>query len=386
MSRWFTSDQVGALRVPLHDAGTGLVGQPLGRCQRGGAFVYDPFDAYRAGLVTSPNLLVAGSIGVGKSAFVKMVLSRGLAAGRRAVVLDPKGEYHDLAATRGGRVVTLGAGGRTWCRPFSGERAEDLALVDTLLSASLTRALRADERYVLETTYDEAAATPSSRLLRRLYDQVADRLRESDESPERTLAYALRRFVEGDLVGLFDGEREPDPLDGDFVVLDLSRAWQSDTLALVGLAAMAAARRALAASARPGYLVVDEAWAVLVDERVSHWLHGSWKLARARGVSHVLVLHRWSDAFAAADEGTAQRAKVTGILRDCDTAVLFRQDPGEQALLDDVLALRPLEHAYTHTFGRGQALVRYGAHRSVVRVEPNHDDRGVIDTDQAMRP
>ena len=96
-------------------------------------------------------------------------------------------------------------------------------------------------------------------------------------------------------------------------------------------------------------------------------------------------MHRWSDVFAAADEGTAQRTKTTGILRDCDTMFFLRQDPSELALLNEVARLHAREAAYVVALPRGVALARYGTHRSVVRIRPNDRDARVIDTDQAMR-
>ena len=76
----------------------------------------DPFDAYASGLVSNPNVIVAGSIGAGKSTVVKMMLDRALERSRRAVIIDPKGEYAALATAYGVTVVALGRDG--WCDPF----------------------------------------------------------------------------------------------------------------------------------------------------------------------------------------------------------------------------------------------------------------------------
>ena len=73
-THWATSRDLTDLMVPAHDAGTGLFGRDLGETQRGGPFVLDPFDAYAAGLLSNPNVVVAGSIGAGKSTVVKMML------------------------------------------------------------------------------------------------------------------------------------------------------------------------------------------------------------------------------------------------------------------------------------------------------------------------
>jgi hypothetical protein len=134
-----------------------------------------------------------------------------------------------------------------------------------------------------------------------------------------------------------------------------------------------------------GYLVLDEAWALLSDPHALRWLQGSWKLARARGLSHVLVLHRWSDVVAAGDAGTAHRERARGLLRECETSWLFRQPPDEAREMALALALHPREERYLSGLSKGTVLVRYGVHRSVVRVTPDARDGQFIDTDAAMR-
>jgi hypothetical protein len=131
--------------------------------------------------------------------------------------------------------------------------------------------------------------------------------------------------------------------------------------------------------------VLDEAWALLGDADALRWLQGSWKLARARGLSHVLVLHRWSDVATAGDAGSAQRERAQGLLRECETSWLFRQPPDEAREMAHALALTTKEERYLTSLPKGVALVRYGTHRSIVRVRPNADDARFVDTDAAMR-
>ena len=90
-THWATSKDLHSLRAPGYDAGTGLSGRALGVCSRGKDFVFDPFDAYNASLVTNPNVIISGSIGSGKSTVTKMMLDRALERGRKVVVIDPKG-------------------------------------------------------------------------------------------------------------------------------------------------------------------------------------------------------------------------------------------------------------------------------------------------------
>ncbi|MGH9019718.1 MAG: hypothetical protein ACRDV0_01705, partial [Acidimicrobiales bacterium] len=184
--------------------------------------------------------------------------------------------------------------------------------------------------------------------------------------------------------GIFDGDGEPLDLSGDLVVIDLSAQWAAATMPLAALSAVAAAQR-VAGRGALGYLVLDEAWALLADPPAVRWLQGSWKLARARGLSHVLVIHRFSDARAAGDRDSAQRERAHGLLRECETSWLFRQPPDEATEIARALGLSPGEVRCLAGLGRGAALVRYGPHRSVVRVVPSVRDSSFIDTDAAMR-
>ena len=61
-------------------------------------FCYDPFCLYDTETLLSPCMLVSGNKGYGKSAFVKAYLHRQAMAGKWLAILDPKGEYLDLAA------------------------------------------------------------------------------------------------------------------------------------------------------------------------------------------------------------------------------------------------------------------------------------------------
>ncbi len=61
----------------------------------GGSFVYDPWVLYARGLITAPNLVLAGIVGSGKSSLAKSLYTRSLPFGRRVYVPgDPKRRAH----------------------------------------------------------------------------------------------------------------------------------------------------------------------------------------------------------------------------------------------------------------------------------------------------
>ncbi|NNN03459.1 MAG: type IV secretion system DNA-binding domain-containing protein [Acidimicrobiaceae bacterium] len=352
------------------DAGTGLSGRPLGETVSGSDFVYDPFDAYRAGLVSNPNVIVTGAIGSGKSSVVKMMIARALERGRRVVVVDPKGEYHSVAELLGGTSWRLGIDG--WCAPFSDETGEDREAALAAWSVATGRAFSARERLVALALVSRSG--PSKHPLRRWRDLGAKDLSED-------LLAGLDRLIEGDLAGLFEGPGDPLCVDGSFTVVDVSAHWGRESLPLAALAAVATARRGVGED-RGTHVVIDEAWALLADPTTLTWMRGSWKLARARATSHLLVLHRTSDVEAVAPAGSAQRATADGLLRDCDTAVVMRQAESD---VIDLVGTHSGRRRVLAQLGRGEALWRSGSSWSLVRLRPDETDWALIDTDQRMR-
>lgn len=345
--------------------------------------MFDPFDAYQRGLTTNPNMVIAGGIGMGKSTLVKMLIDRALERGRRVVVVDPKGEYGPLASLYGTTPVVVGRDG--WCNPFVQSDNEHRALVRSILASAQGKSLTPEQHFVLDETWLTLEGKTPPRVLWSLFDALRATLVRSTSSPERALALLLRRFISGDYAGLFDGEGPPLNFSERLVILDLSQQWASASLGMAALSAVSAAQQVARGPDEQGHVIVDEAWALLADPYALRWLQGSWKLARARGVSHLLVLHRWTDVGAVGDEGSANRARAQGLLRECETVWLFRQLNDELAELSRALGLSAVEQASLSQLSKGHVLVRYGNARSLVALQPDDRDRAFIDTDAAMR-
>lgn len=388
-----------AVAPGLDDAGAASDGAVIGTCALGGAYRYDPFDAYEEGLVTNPNALVAGQIGRGKSALVKVLLARSVRRGRRCVVVDPKGEYQAFAAAMGVTPVTLAPGGAVRLNPLAGDPGAPgrLALLCALAAAGLERPCTPAERACLEVALAAADAHDAEPTLPVVLDQLlaprADAAASLRTTPGelaaegRTVALELRRLVHGELRGMFDAPTSHGvDFGADVVVLDVSRAATSGALPVVLCCAAAALDAARAApKAARCILVLDEAWSLLANEGAARWLQAGFKLARARGVAHVLVLHRLSDLAAAGSTGSVTASIAAGLLRDVETAVLFAQPPAEADALAEMLGLTDAERDVVARLPRGAALWRVGAARSIVRHAISSAEWGLIDTDAAMR-
>ncbi|MEI6701880.1 MAG: DUF87 domain-containing protein, partial [Actinomycetota bacterium] len=246
-------------------------GTALGTDLLGGEFSFDPFTAYAQGFVTNPNLVVLGQLGKGKSAFIKTFLLRELKRGRRAVVLDPKGEYESLAAAVGVTPIRLEPGGSVQLNPVRGgpdstSIRTDVALLVALLEHGLKRGLTPGERAALVEARGAVSLLSNATI-----GAIGDALFEPQASAAirlhcsvsalqvdgRELALELLRLTEGDLAGMFDAVTSPScTLDQPLVVLDLSAVWKTSALPLVIACTLAWLEGASSVPLSPRYLVL----------------------------------------------------------------------------------------------------------------------------------
>ncbi len=289
-----TTRNLGAAYPMVAEPGLGHRGVLIGNDLLGGSFVFDPFELYAQGIVSNPNMIVFGQIGRGKSSFVKTYLWRQAVFGRRAWVVDPKGEYGALAEAWGVRPIALRPGGSVRLNPLErgpevdGRRQpgpategsgyppgwpsdrrpgeppsadyRQLDLLASLATACLGRALQPRER----TAIDLALATVGGRRAEPTLPAVVDALLDPTSDVAATVrtdratlledgrdaALELRRLVHGDLRGMFDGPTTSGlDLDGPLVVLDLSALYNSAALGILMACATAWLQAALARQA-----------------------------------------------------------------------------------------------------------------------------------------
>ncbi|MGH9075248.1 MAG: hypothetical protein ACRDZQ_14195, partial [Acidimicrobiales bacterium] len=107
-----TSEVLAGAYPFLAEEGLGTEGALVGQdAWSGTAFCFDPWELYRRGQLTNPNLFLAGQIGRGKSTLAKSLATRYIAFGRRVYVPgDPKGEWSVVTRALGGQVIELGVG------------------------------------------------------------------------------------------------------------------------------------------------------------------------------------------------------------------------------------------------------------------------------------
>jgi hypothetical protein len=399
-----TTAHLQALYPFMAEAGLGGRGAYVGRDLFGGSFCHDPWDLYRRGVVTNPNVLVLGQIGRGKSTAVKCMLLRQQVFGRQAWVVDPKGEYGPLAEACGSVPLRMVPGGRLRLNPLEvpgGEPAETARrrseLLCSLAAASLGRELSPAER----TAADLAVRSVGSRSSVPTLPAVIAAMLEPDLSAAasvrtdvsslaadgRPVALELRRLVQGDLAGMFDGPTTPGiDLGGPMVVLDLSALYASSALGILMTCTTAWLQAAvMGADGAKRLVVVDEAWAILHNLAIARWLQSGFKLSRAQGVANVAVIHRLSDLRAAGADGSQQQRLAEGLLADSETRVVFSQPPSELEAAADLLGLTSTEVDVLPQLPRGVALWKVGGRSFLVEHRLGPREATLVDTDAAMR-
>ncbi len=398
------SSAVLAGAYPFLAPGPADVGVPVGAdVLGGGVFCFDPWALYEAGALTNPNVLLAGVIGQGKSSLAKSLAVRSIAAGRAVYVPgDPKGEWAVVAEAVGGSVLRLGGSSSTRLNPLevgqsgAGEGARS-RLLAAVAAVTLHRDLTAAEQGALDAAVTQAARAAARPTIRHVVDvltapdrraargdgvPVEDRLADG-----RDLVHGLRRLVHGDLAGMFDAPstQRLDP-DAPMVVLDLSALGSDDdALAVAATCAAGWLEGALAASSAKRWVIYDEAWRLLRHPGLVRRMQAQWKLSRAYGIANLLVVHRLTDLDAVGAAGSEARALAEGLLADCSTRIVYRQESDQLAGAAAALGLTGPERELLPLLPRGTGLWKLPRTTHVVRHVLTAVETPLVDTDTAMR-
>ncbi len=356
-----------------------FVGQDL---YSGGSFVYDPWVLYARGLITAPNLVLAGIVGSGKSSLAKSLYTRSLPFGRRVYVPgDPKGEHTAVAEAVGGRAIVLGHGLNTRLNPLDeGHRPGGLTdeqwattvasrrrdLIGALAETVLARPLTPLEHTAIDLALTAVVRENDVPILPMVVDHILNPTDTSDDERRiaedgRLVGHALRRLVAGDLAGLFDGPSTVafDP-DLPMISLDLSRVAENSTLVSVLMTCSSAWMESALLDPNGGqrWVVYDEAWRLMSHPALLKRMDAHWRLARHYGIANMLIFHKLTDLDNVGDAGSAMRSLATSLLANAETRIVYRQESDQLGPTAKALGLTGTEQKLLPTLGVGQGLWR----------------------------
>lgn len=393
----------------LAEAGLGPAGVFVGQdLYSGGSFVYDPWVLYQRGLITAPNVVLAGIVGSGKSSLAKSLYTRSLPFGRRVYVPgDPKGEHTAVAEAVGGRAIILGHGLRNRLNPLDeGHRAPSLSdpewaaqvaarrrdLIGALAETVLERSLTPLEHTAIDIALTDVVKSADVPILPMVVERILSPTTSPDRDerlPEdgRLVGHALRRLVAGDLAGLFDG---PSTVRFDptlpMVSLDLSRVAENSTLISVLMTCSSAWMESALADPAGGqrWVIYDEAWRLMAYPSLLRRMDAQWRLARHFGIANMLIFHKLSDLDNVGDSGSAMRALASSLLANAETRIVYRQEPDQLGSTGAALGLTRTEMNLLPALGTGQGLWRVKDRSFVVQHQMHPDELAIFDTTARM--
>jgi type IV secretory pathway VirB4 component len=382
-----------------------FVGQDL---YSGGSFTYDPWQLYAQGLITAPNVVLAGTVGSGKSALAKSLYTRSIGFGRRVYIAgDPKGEHTPVARAVGGRAIVLGHGLRTRLNPLdeghrpAGESDAEWAasvaarrrdLVGALTETVLNRTLSPLEHTAIDLALRATVASVDVPILPMVVDRILTPDRADDPDGRltedgRMVGHALRRLVAGDLAGLFDGPSTEkfDP-SLPMISLDLSRVAENSTLLSVLMTCSSAWMEAALLDPAGGQrrVVYDEAWRLMSHPALLRRMDAQWRLARHYGIANVLVFHKITDLDNVRDAGSSMRALASSLLANAESRIVYRQEPDQLTATTSALGLTGTERKLLPMLGTGQGLWRIKDRSFVIQHQLHPAELALFDTTSRM--
>lgn len=382
-----------------------FVGQDL---YSGGSFVYDPWVLYARGLITAPNLVLAGIVGSGKSSLAKSLYTRSLPFGRRVYVPgDPKGEHTAVAEAVGGRAIILGHGlstrlnpldegyrplgmsDETWNSTVASRRRD---LIGALAETVLTRPLSPLEHTAIDTALSATVRGNDVPILPMIVDHILSPASASDPDGRlaedgRLVGHALRRLVAGDLAGLFDG---PSTVTFDptlpMISLDLSRVAENSTLISVLMTCSSAWMESALLDPNGGqrWCIYDEAWRLMSHPALLKRMDAHWRLARHYGIANMLIFHKLTDLENVGDQGSAMRSLANGLLANAETRIIYRQESDQLGATARALGLTGTEQKLLPGLGVGQGLWRIKDRSFVCQHQLHPAELDLFDTTTRM--
>jgi len=393
-----TSQHIAGIYPFVADSGLGHRGPVIGVDLNADAlWHFSPWESYVDASergTFSTNILVLGAYRSGKSGSIKILTTRSIAFGHQVVVpSDPKGEWVAIAeAIPGGRVIRLGGGTGARLNPLDrGPRRSDasdeqheqmvkqrrigtlIAIIEMTLGGRLTAVEHAAILDALDRCITHTDDQPT---LRGVYEELGRLAGETDAAFGAADGavqprFVLRRFVEGDLSGLFEDESTVQfDQDAPIVVTDTSELFARGDLAaqLTQVCSTAWIQAVISdrGARRTRYVVREEGWRDMTSlaslQMFQQWL----KLSRHYGISNIVILHKMGDLDAVGDADSLERSLAYSIVGDIENKFIFRVNHQEQAALRQRLSLPAPHVEMARQLRRGEFLAYVGQYSYLV--------------------
>ena len=335
--------------------------------------VYDPWD----GTHLNANTAVLARSGSGKSFATKLGVLRGLTRGVTAYVIDPEGEYADMARAAGGRVLSPGVEGQGM-NPFVIDRGDDEELLQRigslrrLIEVMVGERLSADRRASL----DHALAG--------YYAQHRDRTGFRDfyaylQSEAPDIAHLLRPFATGSLRNLLSDEGD-DLLSNEALVtvFDL-RLLEPELRPAAAMVCTETVWAAAAQNPKPRLLVVDEVWSIMQHPEGAAFMVSMAKRARKHRLGLQFITQDVQDLLSEDSSRTITGHSGRALLQNAAFKLLLQQDAAAISTVGAAFDLPEDLQRWLLSCPRGDGLLLARGQRFPVRIEATPEETEVIE-------
>ena len=335
--------------------------------------VYDPWD----GTHLNANTAVLARSGSGKSFATKLGMLRGLCRGVTAYVIDPEGEYADMARAAGGRVLSPGVPGQGM-NPFvidKGDAEELLQRIGSLrrlIEVMVGESLGAERRASLDHALAGYYAQPRERTGFR--DFYAHLEREAGD-----LARLLRPFATGSLRNLLSDEGD-DLLSNEalITVFDL-RLLEPELRPAAAMVCTETVWAAAAQDPKPRLLVVDEVWSIMQHPEGAAFMVSMAKRASKHRLGLQFITQDVQDLLSEDTSRAITGHSGRALLQNAAFKLLLQQDAAAISTVGDAFDLPEDLQRWLLSCPRGDGLLLAKGHRFPVRIEATPEETEVIE-------
>ena len=336
--------------------------------------VYDPFD----GTHLNANTAVLARSGSGKSFATKLGVLRGVCRGVRAYVIDPEGEYADMARAAGGRVLTPGVSGQG-LNPFVIDRGDSEELLQRIGSLRRLIEVMVGERLSAErrSSLDHALAGYYSE--RRERTGFRDFYAYLEQEGGGDIAHLLRPFATGSLRHLLSDEGD-DLLTHEALVTVFDLHLLEPELRPA--AAMVCTETVWAAAAqdpRPRLLVVDEVWSIMQHPEGAAFMVSMAKRARKHRLGLQFITQDVQDLLSEDSSRTITGHSGRALLQNAAFKLLLQQDAAAISTVGEAFDLPVELQRWLLSCPRGDGLLLARGNRFPVRIEATPEETAVIE-------
>ena len=335
--------------------------------------VYDPWD----GTHLNANTAVLARSGSGKSFATKLGVLRGLTRGVTAYVIDPEGEYADMARAAGGRVLSPGVPGQGM-NPFvidkgdSEELLQRIGSLRRLIEVMVGEGLGAERRASLDHALAGYYAQHRERTgFRDFYEYL------QSESPD--IAHLLRPFATGSLRNLLSDEGD-DLLGSEALVtvFDL-RLLEPELRPAAAMVCTETVWAAAAQNPKPRLLVVDEVWSIMQHPEGAAFMVSMAKRARKHRLGLQFITQDVQDLLSEDSSRTITGHSGRALLQNAAFKLLLQQDAAAIGTVGDAFDLPEDLQRWLLSCPRGDGLLLARGQRFPVRIEATPEETAVIE-------